>query len=704
MTGRVLVWVGHVWTERARLALEHYGDRITDVSIFGWSVSATGDLTLTFDPTLLDPYREKWPHIRFWGCFRNMDDPNHGPLFIFNALRSSPAARARLADEVQRMFEEYPWLHGVDIDMENGGNTQSAASELIFSAVADRAHSLNREVSCALPPLTAEGSVGGENWVRYAQLGQIVDHMAIMSYDFAWSGSAPGPVSPGFWMKTVYDWVVSQVDPSKVLLGIPLYSYNWFIHDYPWNIGRTYRGASGTYYAAWQRFTGYRAWDGTDSNPAGSGSHHRIGWLAFRDADSRSAWGFIDTYDWRDAHGWDAGTASGITAQTWDGKPYTVRYGRPSGTPLWSVADNSSSTAGARYTLTPRRVRATGGELVSPKAGFTLTAELLKRHPVAATIIDDNAGTPGQLEAIYNVASGSWSRWTTGTYHQYRGAGALDFAHDFTGDAVYLEIRGQFASYGWAGVTVRGITAEVNPSGTLRVRQGGTILATGTVSARPVGAAAGSGRFVLALRVREGSARAYFALVDTRELPLIAHVPVTPSGGAVGIESAATVWIDHVYLGDGWWYQPREAVEATIGSQSVLLGRMPRTGITWDSANRFRPLADVDEAETRSRGISQDWVYDHWQDAPLTPDAPAQVRIRAVDHDVWMGRVLAVDRDGAAIVFWSDAETVAYWRDRAHFDYGISGIALWTLGQEDLRTWERLAGGELPPETKRINA
>ncbi|WP_191621816.1 glycosyl hydrolase family 18 protein [Microbacterium caowuchunii] len=668
---------------------------MTDVSIFGWFVNAAGELSLTFDPDQLLPYREKWPHLRFWLAFRN-----DGNQAIFQALLDRPASSARLVQRLGEELDKYPWLSGIDIDLERGGPARNAVpAEDLFRRIAEVAHVRGLECAAALPPLTIDGSVGGEDWVRYKQLGQILDHLAIMSYDFAWSGSAPGPVSPGFWMKNVYDWVTSQVDPSKLMMGLPLYSYFWQIHNYPSALGLTHRGASGTYYAAWQYFTGYTAADGSD----GSGNLRRIGWLAFREPDSASAWGLLGVYDWRHAYDFDAGTAVGISRMVYDGKPYTVRYGKPSGTPMWSVADNSGLNTGATYTLTPRRVRDVAGNLVAPKRGYTLTIELLKRYPVAATILDDNTGTEGQLEQVYRTVAGWWGRWEgAGGYSQYRGNGQLNLANDFTNKALYLQVRGQFAGEGWAGVTVRGVTAEAHPSGRVRVRVGPNVLAETSVASRPVGAAAGSGRFHLGLRVREGSARVYYALTDTNELPRVLHVGVTPSGGTAGIVADNTFWVDRVYVGDGWYYQPREQVVVAAGGQQWTFGFLPRTGIQW-FGNTFRPVADVDEWETRSAGYSLDWVYEHWTFAPLEADKPQQVQVRALDHDVWVGRVFACDVDGASIAYWSDADTVVHWRDRAVNDWGLSGIALWTLGQEDMRTWDALAGGELSAETKRLN-
>lgn len=696
MNANVWAWVGLSWTDRIRLVLENYGDRITDISIFGWRVAADGTLSQTFNPAQLDHYRTKWPHIRWWGCFRNMDDPVDGPLTIFNALRDSAAARNRLADQMQaKMFEAYPWLYGVDIDMESGGDSRSAESEELFRVVADRARALGKKSSGALPALTATGSVGGENWVRYKQLGQILDHVSIMSYDFAWNGSAPGPISPAYWLEDVYSWAASQITPSKLSMGLPLYGRSWYIHDYPANRGQLRRGASGTYYAFWQYFTGARAWDDA------AVTHHPIGWLAYRDSSSRTIWGYMDCYDWREPNDW--ASSSGVVAGVFADRDYAVRYGQPAGAPQWSIADNSVGNSSIAYELKPDPVIAADGSAVSPKVGFTLTAEMIQREPVAATIIDDYATSTQQLNAVYAQPEGAWAyHQVTSSYKQYRGAGTLRFNNDFGVQSLYVMARFQFATAGRFSVSTQGITADVTNAGVLRIMRGATVLATKNVAARPIGAAAGDGRTVLALRVREGSARAYYSTAET-SIPLQLEVSTTPPGGPTEYTATSEVWIDHAYLGDGWWYMPREAIELTVNGESKVLGRIPRTGVTWDSKNRFKPNADIEERATREDGIGLDWTFEHWQDVPIAPGERVEVVARPLDHDLWVGRITLGDRDGFSIVYFSDAETINHWRGRAVHDWNLQGIAMWSLGQEDVRMWESFAGGELPPNTKRLN-
>lgn len=692
----VWVWVGHVWSDRVKLVLEEYGDRITDVSIFGWFVNADGSLTETFDPEQLLPYREKWPHIRFWLGFRN-----DGISSIFTALRNSAAAREALVEDLGEILEAHPWLMGIDIDLEQGGGSANApAAENLFRQVRDLAHSYGKQCAAALPPLTASGSVGGEDWVRYKQLGEILDHVEIMSYDFAWRGSAPGPVSPGFWMRNVYRWVTSQIDPSKVSWGLPLYGYFWGIADLP-SDPNGWRGNSGSYYAAYGYFSGHLAVDGSFANPAGSGDFKRIGWAVFRDPDSRACWGLLECYDWVMPTGYTS--AAGLTFDSFDGRDYAVRYGLPSGTPQWSIADNGPRSSRADYSLIPREAIDYYGDPVEPLGGeYNLTVELLQRDPIAATIIDDYATSQQQLGAIYSVVSGGWSFWQSGGYKQYRGSGRLNFDHNFGSQALYVQARFQLPGPGAFQVHCRGITAEINSNGLIRVIRGGSVIGSRQVSALPTGGAAGSDAFrrVLGLRVREGTARVYYSGSET-EVPLVLTVNTTPADGLAGIGSSNASWVDHIYLGDGWYYQPREAVTATLGSETRTLGRIPRTGVTW-SGNMFRPNADVEEFETRTEGteISLDWEYAHWVHAPLETNVREFLRIVPLDHDCWLGRSFVFNSENGTIAYWTDADTISYWRAVAGLDFGVSGIALWTVGQEDVRIWDALGGGELNEATR----
>ncbi|MDR1265943.1 MAG: hypothetical protein LBK42_10400 [Propionibacteriaceae bacterium] len=629
-----------------------------------------------------------------------MDDPQDGPAVIFDALRDSAPARQTLAGDIEaKMFQTHPWLCGVDIDMEKGGNTRSAEAEEIFRTVADKAHSLGKRVSAALPALTADGSVGSENWVRYKQLGEILDHVSIMSYDFAWGGSAPGPISPRWWLEEIYDWAVTQIDPDKLSMGLPCYGRSWFVHRHPED--GEYRGSSTTYYAALNLIDG--TWITStpdDAHPDGDHDQPHVGWLAYRDPDSGAPFYFTHVYD----QAARADRLDGMRAGDWNGHLYAVRYSKASGDPLWTVADNSLTGETAEYVLRPRPVRDRDGNWESPWDGWTLTVETLRRQPDSATILDDNCATPGQMAKLY-TAVGEWTQWPTDAwerpaYGQYQTVGGtLDLDQDFDGRALHLLARLQLPRAGSAGVHIGNIRADVSDTGRVRLLNGDTLLGAAWIN--PPGVSTepgGEPRAVIALRVRGGHVRVYSSLTEENvPLVLAADVDQGQLAGGVGLWSPGWAWYDHVRLGDGWWYQPREAVRVELGGWSWTLGRIPRVGVQWDDKNRFRPLTDIDEWETRpGTEISQDWDFDHIPDFPIAVGQSKTINVRPLDVDCWLGRILLCDKNGAQIGWYSDAEYLARWRDEAHHRWGLQGVSLWTLGQETLSVWERFQGGGNP--------
>lgn len=76
--------------------------------------------------------------------------------------------------------------------------------------------------------------------------------------------------------------------------------------------------------------------------------------------------------------------------------------------------------------------------------------------------------------------------------------------------------------------------------------------------------------------------------------------------------------------------------------------------------------------------------------------APVRSDIRPLDVGCWLGRVFLCDSDGASVLWYTDAEHTRWRADRAGFEWGLAGFALWALGQEAVRLWEYMQGGELP--------
>ena len=61
----------------------------------------------------------------------------------------------------------------------------------------------------------------------YERIGQIVDYVLIMTYEWGYMFGPPMATGPVSSIRQVLEYAVSAIDPNKVLMGIPNYAYDW---------------------------------------------------------------------------------------------------------------------------------------------------------------------------------------------------------------------------------------------------------------------------------------------------------------------------------------------------------------------------------------------------------------------------------------------------------------------------------------------
>ncbi|MCL4527938.1 MAG: glycosyltransferase [Chloroflexi bacterium] len=139
---------------------------------------------------------------------------------MLGQMLSNPAARAQ---NIQALLDYVQSNHfaGVSIDYENVPTANQADLTTYMSELYAKFHPLGLEVSQSVP--------ADDNSYDYRALAKYNDYMILMTYDEHWDGSNPGAVASQNWFATILQTRFSEVDPSKFVVGIGNYGYDWIV-------------------------------------------------------------------------------------------------------------------------------------------------------------------------------------------------------------------------------------------------------------------------------------------------------------------------------------------------------------------------------------------------------------------------------------------------------------------------------------------
>jgi len=325
-------WVGS--EEEFQTVLEH-GDRITHVGVFMFLVNSAGQISivdvygnsLSALPAIVQQAVAAWPHITWLLTVRN-----DGYESIFRALLTDPAAQDKFISELHRILDAHPWAAGVDIDLERGPNDLKEQIYALYQRIhtAIKGRSKQRHVHLDLPPMEGPGqTVGPEKWCEYERLRGLADTVAVMTYGFAWAGSAPGPVSPVAWVRRVMDYASIAFDAeNQLFMGVPQYGFRWQIYDYPANLGEGTRGEGKgggfTPFLDWMLGL-YSHTDGLGGRP-GTMTQPFISWASFYDEQNFVHRLLLHIYDYPGA-GEEDSRQYPMLVDSWD-RPFLTCYNK----------------------------------------------------------------------------------------------------------------------------------------------------------------------------------------------------------------------------------------------------------------------------------------------------------------------------------------------------------------------------------------
>ncbi|NTU84189.1 MAG: glycoside hydrolase [Chloroflexales bacterium] len=215
----IVVWLPPSFEGGAKESFFANADIIDDISPFWYSTDAGGRLYGTRNDDLVRIAHEN--NVRIIPSVHNV---TANPGAVVSVLRS-PTIRAR---HVQNIVDEVlaRGYDGIDIDYEGLDSSLRDEFSAFMADLGAGLHQHGKLLTVAVHAKDSDyGGMGGfQDW---AEIGKHVDQLRIMTYDYHWRGSGPGPVAPAYWIDAVAEYARSVVEPSKVMIGIHFYGYDW---------------------------------------------------------------------------------------------------------------------------------------------------------------------------------------------------------------------------------------------------------------------------------------------------------------------------------------------------------------------------------------------------------------------------------------------------------------------------------------------
>jgi spore germination protein len=219
------------WSSANGLAsLDRATSKLTEISPVWYVPDAAGQVVLSIDDhinaTVREPTRAKArsAHLRLTPTISNYHDGSWDGELVARLV--GPGQRDEHVDHIVKLVAAEGY-DGIDIDYESLPDNLRTSYTSFLSLLAEKLHAQHKRLSVAVPAKTAEPGPPGTRAMDYRAIGRVVDQLRVMTYDYSWTESPPGPVAPIRWVRQVLDFALAEVDRDRILLGIGTYGYDW---------------------------------------------------------------------------------------------------------------------------------------------------------------------------------------------------------------------------------------------------------------------------------------------------------------------------------------------------------------------------------------------------------------------------------------------------------------------------------------------
>ena len=329
---RLLRWGYVVTYDPASLAsLRAAGGRLDFVSPGFFSLDADGQVLGGDEPKIREAARQG-------GARLVPMVQNKARYGDFTPVLARPEVRSRAIGGIVGLVDRYGY-DGIHLDFEALRPEDRASLTQFVAELAGQLRSRGKLVTLSVPSRISDSTGTWSAAYDYAELGRLCDYVVVMAYSFRTAQNwVPGSISPAGQVERAAAYAAARIPPSKVLLGVGLWGYDWNVTSPGRAVTRRYPETIGL----GQRFGGTFGYSQADQSAwlkyADSAGAHEVWYEDRRSVEAKMAiatrYGLAGVAAWRlgqeDPEVWRLfeGTSTGGSGGGSGAPDYAVAGGR----------------------------------------------------------------------------------------------------------------------------------------------------------------------------------------------------------------------------------------------------------------------------------------------------------------------------------------------------------------------------------------
>ncbi|ALC81256.1 MULTISPECIES: glycosyl hydrolase family 18 protein [Bacillus] len=204
--------------------VNNVGKHLSYVAFFSYRAQEDGNLIPIKDDEALPATRKNGAAAMM--VVTNFTEGNFSPDVAHKIFTDKTASKRFIQKVIQTMKAkgykalniDFEHIRAEDRDLYNG----------FLETLIPQVRKAGFKVSTALAPKTSDEQSGPWHGAHdYKHHGEIADFVILMTYEWGWSGGPPMAVSPIPQVKKVIDYALSVIPREKIVMGAPLYGYDW---------------------------------------------------------------------------------------------------------------------------------------------------------------------------------------------------------------------------------------------------------------------------------------------------------------------------------------------------------------------------------------------------------------------------------------------------------------------------------------------